>query len=132
MNPHLAYALSVVFFVSMALVFWEGLIRPALLRPFAEFRSAMEIVRIRRQNRALIEREQKRLEGLKATVVSVGDMTMINGVVDIGQGWEFDCRGEVPVHRVDAKGTYRYCGYSRDDLIEIYKRRDEFANRQAN
>ncbi len=111
----------------VAVVLWEIIVRPLLLRPLAELRRVLEIYRIREQQRAFLEAEAKRVAGLKATIVSVGGVEQDpGGTLHLLAGWEFDCSNGTPVHRVDGNRNYLYCGYTKAELLEIHSRADEF------
>ncbi len=110
---------------------WEYFLRDAAIHLLAEPRAVWTIYRLRRQQRRLAADEEKRVAGLKARIDRVGTFEGYDpaGQLILGPGWAFDCSNGVPINRIDEKGVYRFCGYTRDELIEIHARRDEFADR---
>jgi len=116
--------------VLATLLLWEGAARPLLAKPAAELRAVLEIWRIRRQARTRLERDMAAIAALKAKILSVGEIEQHpGGGITLHGNWQFDCSNGAMVHRVDAHGVQFYCGYSDKELVEIWKRRDEFANR---
>lgn len=120
----------IAYVVVATLVFWEGAARPYLRGPANELLAVINIWRIRRQARTQLERDMATIAALKAKILSVGEIEQLpGGSIRLHGDWQFDCSNGTIPHRVDAKGTPYYCGYSDKELVEIWKRRDEFAPR---
>lgn len=109
---------------------WESVVKRAILRPWAELRAVIDIYRIRRQHRTQLARDMAILEKLKAKIVSIGELEQFpDGTIRLHGAWQFDCSNGTIPSRVDAKGIPYYCGYSDKELLEIWKRRDEYVTR---
>ena len=108
------------------------LMRPLVVHLLKEPRAVLEIYRIRRQQRAQIAAEIKRVAGLKARIERIGSIEGVDasGALVIGPGWSFDCSNGVPINRIDERGIYRFCGYTKKELLEIHARRDEYVDRR--
>lgn len=126
MNIGITIALIIV----LAVLNWEWWVKRQLLRPWAEVRAVLDIYRIRRQQRRILRKSIAEIEKLKAKILAIGGVQIMGpNDVHLLAGWSFDCSNGTPVNHVDQQGVPHYCGYSARELIEIYKRRDEYIER---
>lgn len=126
MPRELAYALipvglAVLFLLGAAFAFWEA---SAPWRD--EARAVLTIWRVRRQNQRILIEEARRVAGLKAEILAIGSAEVDPWGGLLLSGWSFDVSNGTPVHRVDERGVWHYCGYTKQELLEIHARPDEF------
>lgn len=111
----------------LVVALWEVLLR----RHWLELVELVKIARWRRKQRAMIAAEMKRVAALKGVIRNVGGIAIApDGSLLLLDGWEIDVSNGAPVNRVGDDGVLYYCGYTRAELLEIHKRRDEYVERR--
>lgn len=93
--------------------------------------------RAARRQRAMIQKAQAheaRMKRLKARIITVGEIQGIDphsNALILGGGWSFDPQtpeGIVPVARVGLDGSFYFCGYTKEELLEIHAHRSEWGS----
>lgn len=124
MNPLLLLAMQ-----AFGILIWEALMRPSVAKAWTEAMAARGILKMRRQTKNIVDGELERRGKIKAIVLSVGTIREIGDTIMLEGDWGFDCTNGALPQYIGADGVYRFCGYTKAELKEIWQRRDEFANR---
>lgn len=111
----------------LAFQLFVGFVIGAWARPWLDSVGArIRIAGIRRQNAKYAADAGK----LKGRILVVGDLVIDeDGDAHLGYGWGFDCSNGTIPSRVDPKRGLLICGYTSEELKEIYHRQDEYVDR---
>jgi len=61
----------------------------------------------------------------KGRIITVGTAIRYGENVALS-GWSMDCKGNVPMIEITHDNEVLWCGYTKDELIEISARKDEW------